>query len=168
MLPNEDDMKWKLLSYYEWEVRRRFTFTCWYRNVNTAAGGRNPMMAHARMRMLVRMGQLSSATHGEASSQLSHPSAQGRHSKAFKSSNEEASLWGRDEIIENKQNKSQKIKLNKPRTTVANAADVGMEFKITFSGFSFLELLKLIKITILDLRLASSLPEVRVIELSSN
>lgn len=72
------------------------------------------MMAHARIRMLVRMGQLSSATHGEASSQLSHPSAQGRHSKAYKSSNKEASLCRRNGIIENKHNESQKIKLNKP------------------------------------------------------
>ena len=59
------------------------TLTCWYLNVKYAAGGRKPITAQARTRMLVLIGQLSAATHGEASLQASHPSAHGRHSYEF-------------------------------------------------------------------------------------
>lgn len=54
--------------------------------MNHAAGGKNPITAQANTRILVRIGQLSAATHGEASLHESHPSAQGKHS--YESSNE--------------------------------------------------------------------------------
>lgn len=57
-----------------------------------AAGGKNRMTAQANIRILVRIGQFNSATHGEASSQLSQPSAHGKHSKDFGSLYHEGSL----------------------------------------------------------------------------
>lgn len=43
--------------------------------MNQAAGGRNPMTAHANTTMLVRIGQLRAATHGDESLHVSQPSA---------------------------------------------------------------------------------------------
>jgi hypothetical protein len=40
-------------------------------------------MAQANIKILVLIGQLRSATQGDESSQLSQPSAQGKHSKAL-------------------------------------------------------------------------------------
>lgn len=50
------------------------------------------MTAQANIRILVRIGQFNSATQGEASSQLSHPSAHGKHSKDFGSLYHDGSL----------------------------------------------------------------------------
>lgn len=73
------------------------TLTCWYLNVKKAAGGRNPIIAHAITRILVLMGQLSAATHGEESLQESQPSAHGKHSKATRFLYMELSPWNRKE-----------------------------------------------------------------------
>lgn len=54
------------------------TLTCWYRNVKYAAGGRKPITAQAKTKILVRIGQFNAATQGDASLQASHPSAQGK------------------------------------------------------------------------------------------
>lgn len=62
--------------------------------MNSAAGGKKPIMAHAITRMLVRMGQFSAAMHGEASLQESHPSAQGRHSNIISWPYKDNSPWG--------------------------------------------------------------------------
>lgn len=54
------------------------------------------MTAQANIRILVRIGQFNSATHGDASSQLSHPSAHGKHSKDLGSLYHEGSLCRKD------------------------------------------------------------------------
>lgn len=59
------------------------------------------MTAQANIRILVLIGQFNSATQGEASSQLSHPSAHGKHSKDFGSLYHEGSLC---RIVNSKEN----------------------------------------------------------------
>lgn len=51
--------------------------------MNQTAGGKKPITAHAKTKILVLIGQLRAATHGEASLQASHPSAHGKHSNVF-------------------------------------------------------------------------------------
>ncbi len=68
------------------------TFTCWNRKVKCSSGGKNPITAHAKIKMDVRIGQFSSATQGDASSQTSQPSAHGRHSNDFGSINLDGSF----------------------------------------------------------------------------
>jgi hypothetical protein len=53
--------------------------------VKTAAGGKKPIIQQAKIKIIVLKCQFKSAMQGEASSQLSHPSAHSRHSNEFSS-----------------------------------------------------------------------------------
>lgn len=83
---NSDDVVFCFLFFWHSRVRyemKDWSLTLTFPNfqVKSMTAGRHAMMQHSRIKIAVLMSQLRETTQGEPSSQYSHPSAHGRHSK---------------------------------------------------------------------------------------